>query len=116
MDSPRTKGPPEDKSRGIWRGRGGYDRGSGDVLRAGPSPPEREAAADRRLGMAAAQGLALREHEPAPGTGAALTAIRRVSPRLGADRSLSDEIEAVRNQIGSGALIEAAGAACGGLD
>lgn len=66
--------------------------------------------------MAAAQGLDLREPQPAPGTGAALAVIREVSPKLGSDRSLSDEIGAVRALIGNGSLAEAAASACGGLD
>jgi histidine ammonia-lyase len=65
--------------------------------------------------MAAGQGIDLREQAPAAGTGVALEVIRSVTPKLTHDRSLSDEIEAVRGQIGSGALIEAAAAACGGL-
>jgi histidine ammonia-lyase len=65
--------------------------------------------------MAAGQGIDLREQNPAAGTGAALEVIRAVSPKLTHDRSLSDEIEAVRAQIGSGAVIEAAAGACGGL-
>lgn len=66
--------------------------------------------------MAAAQGIDLREQNPGPGTGAALDLIREVSARLIHDRSLSDDIGAVRDQIDSGSLIDVAGEACGGLD
>ncbi|MEO8323457.1 MAG: histidine ammonia-lyase, partial [Actinomycetota bacterium] len=55
--------------------------------------------------MAAAQGLDLREPQPAPGTGAALAAVRDVSPKLDSDRSLSDEIGAVRALIEKGSLV-----------
>lgn len=66
--------------------------------------------------LAAAQGLDLRGMPPAPGTGAAHTAIRNVSPRLEEDRSLSRDIEAVRNLVVSGGLLESAETVTGKLD
>ena len=55
--------------------------------------------------LSAAQGLSLRAPlVPAPGTEAALGAVRTVSPELDADRSLSLDIEAVRTLISDGAL------------
>jgi len=55
--------------------------------------------------LSAAQGLSLRAPlTPAPGTAAALSAIRSVSPELDEDRSLSADIEAVRALICEGAL------------
>ena len=55
--------------------------------------------------LAAAQGLSLRTPlAPAPGTRAALTAVRTVSPELDEDRSLSPDIEAVRTLVCDGTL------------
>ena len=65
--------------------------------------------------MAAAQGIDLRKESPAAGTGAALAAVREVSPKLEADRSLSEEIGRVRDLLGSGGLIAAAQSASGEL-
>lgn len=66
--------------------------------------------------MAAAQGLDLRAPlEAAAGTGAALAAVRQVSPFLEEDRPLSDEIGAVKDVVASGGLVEAAGAAVGAI-
>jgi histidine ammonia-lyase len=56
--------------------------------------------------LAAAQGLDLRGMPPGPGTGAAHTAVREVSPRLEEDRSLSADIEATRDLVASGSLLE----------
>jgi histidine ammonia-lyase len=55
--------------------------------------------------LAAAQGLGFRDHDPAPGTGAALAAVRSVSPKLDEDRPLSGDIVAVSELIDSGALV-----------
>ena len=58
--------------------------------------------------LAAAQGLSLRSPlTPAPGTAAAQTAVRRSSPELDEDRSLSPDIERVRNDISTGAFQDA---------
>lgn len=55
--------------------------------------------------LAAAQGLSLRAPlEPAPGTRAALAAVRTVSPELDEDRSLSPDIEAVRALVCDGTV------------
>lgn len=55
--------------------------------------------------LAAAQGLSLRSPlAPASGTGAALEAIRGVSPELGEDRSLASDIETARELIAGGNL------------
>lgn len=67
--------------------------------------------------LTAAQGLDLRAPlTPAPGTGAARAALRAVSPYLDEDRSLAPDIEAVRDLIASGDLVEAAGSASAALD
>ena len=63
--------------------------------------------------LAAAQSLDLRDMRPAPGTGAAHAAIRNISPHLEEDRSLSVDIEAVRDLVLSGELIEAAESTAG---
>jgi histidine ammonia-lyase len=63
--------------------------------------------------LAAAQGLDLRGMPPAPGTGAAHTAVRNISPRLEEDRSLSGDIEAVRDLVVSGEFLEATEKATG---
>jgi len=63
--------------------------------------------------LAAAQGIDLRAPlAPAAGTGAALEAVRSVSPTLEEDRSLAADIGAVRSMYKSGAL-EAKTAAAG---
>lgn len=57
-------------------------------------------------GLAAAQGLDLREPlEPAAGTGAGHDFIRTLSPRLGEDRPLSGDIEALSDAVASGDLL-----------
>jgi histidine ammonia-lyase len=57
---------------------------------------------------AAARGLELRAPlEPAPATAAALAAVRRRVPGFGEDRWLAPELEAARELVASGALIEA---------
>jgi histidine ammonia-lyase len=67
--------------------------------------------------LAASQGLELRAPlEPAAGTGAALRAVRAVSPFLEDDRPLSDEIAAARDLIAGGGLLGAVGAVTGPLD
>lgn len=67
--------------------------------------------------MSAAQGLDLRKPLiPAAGTGAALGRVRRTSPYLDEDRSLSPEIEAVRNDIALGEIQTAVEDAIGALD
>lgn len=66
--------------------------------------------------LAAAQGLDLRKPlQPAPGTAAALSAIRGLSPYLDADRSLSNEIELIRKAMTNGVIVTAAEAAIGEL-
>jgi histidine ammonia-lyase len=57
--------------------------------------------------LATAQGLDLRPLAPAPGTEAARSAIRHLSPPLDEDRPLSGDIESVRDAIANGSLIEA---------
>jgi histidine ammonia-lyase len=67
--------------------------------------------------LAAAQGLELREGlAPAPATGAALRAIRDVSPFLDEDRSLATDIEEVRLLLGEGRLRAAVEAEIGPLE
>jgi histidine ammonia-lyase len=57
--------------------------------------------------LAAAQALSLRSPlKPAPGTGAALAAVRHTSAEVDEDRSLSSDIEAVRRLIIEGTLEE----------
>jgi histidine ammonia-lyase len=59
-------------------------------------------------GLAAAQGLDLRGPlAPAPATGAARAALRNVSPFLGEDRPLSDDIAGVRDLTSSNAFLDA---------
>jgi histidine ammonia-lyase len=65
--------------------------------------------------LVAAQSLDLREPEPAPGTGAALRAVRGRVPFLERDRDLSEDIAAAGDLLGSGALIEAVEAVVGPL-
>ncbi|WP_125775574.1 histidine ammonia-lyase [Antribacter gilvus] len=65
--------------------------------------------------LAAARALDLREHEPAPGTAAALRAVREVAPGPGPDRFLAPEIEAVLGVVGDGRLVAAARGAVGHL-
>jgi histidine ammonia-lyase len=67
--------------------------------------------------LAAAQGLELREPlRPAPGTNAALRLVRKHSPRLEDDRSLSPDIEAVATAVRDGSLAHAAQEEVGALD
>jgi histidine ammonia-lyase len=55
--------------------------------------------------LAAAQGLNLREPlTPASGTGAALAALRDISPVLDEDRSLAPDIAAARELLSGGRL------------
>lgn len=61
--------------------------------------------------LAGAQGLDLRGMEPAPGTAAARTAVRAVSPPLEEDRSLAPDIALVKELVVSGDLGAAARAA-----
>lgn len=66
--------------------------------------------------LAAAQGLDLRSPlMPAPGTGAALAAIREASPTLEDDRPLSPDIRLTREAIISGRLLDAVEDAVGPL-
>lgn len=66
--------------------------------------------------LGAAQGLDLRAPlDPAPATSAARAAIRGVSPFLDEDRSLSDDITAVRELIRDHSFVAAAEAETGGL-
>jgi histidine ammonia-lyase len=56
----------------------------------------------------AARGLELRAPlQPAPGTGAAIAAIRSVVPGPGPDRYLSPELAEVERLVASGAVLEA---------
>jgi histidine ammonia-lyase len=67
--------------------------------------------------LAAAQGLDLRAPlQPAVATAAALRAIRAVSPTLKDDRSLSDDITAVRRLMADGELLAAVETETGPLD
>lgn len=66
--------------------------------------------------LAAAQGLTLRRPlAPGTGTGAALIAIRDVSPELDEDRPLSPDIEATRALVTDGRLEEAVAETSGRL-
>ena len=67
--------------------------------------------------LTAAQALDLRAPlDPAPGTAAALAAVRELSPRLTDDRSLAGDIGLVRNAIENGAFGSAVASAIGDLD
>jgi histidine ammonia-lyase len=67
--------------------------------------------------LAAAQGLELREPlQPAPGTAAAVAAIRGATPFLEGDRPLKPDIDAAVDLVQSGALVEAVEQAIGPLD
>jgi histidine ammonia-lyase len=66
--------------------------------------------------LAGAQGLDLRDLEPAPGTAAARAAIRAVSAPLQEDRSLAPDIEESRELVASGRLASAVAAAIGVLN
>jgi histidine ammonia-lyase len=66
--------------------------------------------------LAAAQGLDLRDLEPAPGTGAARGAVRSTSPKLEEDRPLSDDITAMTELITSGGFSAAVEDRIGVLD
>jgi histidine ammonia-lyase len=66
--------------------------------------------------LSAAQGLDLRAPlEPGPATAAARAAIRTVSAFVDEDRSLSDDITAMRELIRDGSLVAAAESSTGGL-
>ena len=65
--------------------------------------------------MVAAQALDLRSLDPAPGTGAALRAIRGRIPFLDQDRDLSGDIQAATDLVRSGALAAAAASRVGQL-
>jgi histidine ammonia-lyase len=66
--------------------------------------------------LAAAQGLDLRELEPAPGTAAARAAIRSVSAPLHKDRSLAPDIARARELVAKGGLASAVAGAIGTLN
>jgi histidine ammonia-lyase len=66
--------------------------------------------------LAAAQGLDLRGMEPAPATHAVRGAIRQVSQTLVDDRSLSPDIEAVRELVADGQIVTAAETQIGPID
>src|SRR3954470_10322983 len=66
--------------------------------------------------VAAARGLELRAPlEPAAGTAAALAAVREQVPGFGADRWLAPELEAAKELVRSGALLDAVEAEAGAL-
>ena len=66
---------------------------------------------------AAARGLELRSPlTPAPGTSAALAALRDEVPGPGPDRWLSPELASAERLVGSGDLLDAVNAAIGGLE
>jgi histidine ammonia-lyase len=66
---------------------------------------------------AAARGLELRAPlTPAPGTGAALAALREAVPGLGPDRRLSPELGEAERMVRSGDLLGAVEGAFGGLE
>jgi histidine ammonia-lyase len=66
--------------------------------------------------LAAAQGIELRDPlTPGPGTAAAVSAIREVSPFLERDRQLKPDIDQAIELVRSGALVEAVEAAVGPL-
>lgn len=67
--------------------------------------------------MTAARGIDLRAPlGPAAGTGAAVTAMRRVVDGPGPDRLLAPEIEAAIELVSSGALVESVEGVIGGLE
>jgi histidine ammonia-lyase len=67
--------------------------------------------------LAAAQGIDLRKPlEPAPGTGAALAAIREAVPFLDGDRQLKSDVDAAIDLVRSGTLLEAVEGVVGILD
>jgi histidine ammonia-lyase len=66
--------------------------------------------------VAAARGLELRAPlEPAAATAAALAAVRETVPGFGADRWLAPELEAAKELVRSGALLDAVEAEAGAL-
>jgi histidine ammonia-lyase len=65
--------------------------------------------------MVAAQAIDLREPDPAPGTGAALAAIRARIPFLDRDRDLSSDIAAATALVRDGTLVDRARSAVGAL-
>jgi histidine ammonia-lyase len=65
--------------------------------------------------VAAARAVELREHSPAPGTGAAVAALRRVVPGLGPDRWLAPELEAATELLAGPDLLDAVEAVTGAL-
>lgn len=67
--------------------------------------------------LTASQGLDLRAPlQPAPATGAVRTAVRKISPFVDEDRSLSEEMEAVAAAIADGSLLGAVEDEIGALD
>jgi histidine ammonia-lyase len=67
--------------------------------------------------LAAAQGIQLREPlRPAPGTAAALAAVRDAIPFLEGDRELKPDVDAAIDLVRSGALLAATETAVGPLD
>lgn len=66
--------------------------------------------------LAAAQGLDMRQPlSPSPASAAAVREVRRVSAFLDEDRSLGPDIEAMRDRIAEGSLVDAVGEAVGPL-
>lgn len=66
--------------------------------------------------LSAAQALDLRAPlDPGPATAAARSAIRAVSPFVDEDRSLSDDITAIRDLVRDGSLVAAAEGKAGPL-
>jgi histidine ammonia-lyase len=68
--------------------------------------------------MAAAQGIDLRTREglqPAPGTAAAVAAMREVVPFLDADRELKLDVDEAIELVKAGGLVEAVERAMGPL-
>ena len=66
--------------------------------------------------LSAAQGLDLRGLSPAPGTAAARDAVRSLSPMLEEDRSLSEDITAIKGMISAGALLRSVEGVVGALE
>jgi histidine ammonia-lyase len=66
---------------------------------------------------AAARALDLRAPlQPAPGTGAALAAVRAAIPGAGPDRWLAPELAQAETLVASGAVLDAVESAVGGLE
>ncbi|HEC07952.1 MAG TPA: histidine ammonia-lyase, partial [Acidimicrobiales bacterium] len=65
--------------------------------------------------VAAARGIELREHNPAPATAAAVATLRSVVPGVGPDRVQAPELEAAHRLVAEGTVLAAVEAVTGEL-